>query len=151
MPTLNEIRDGVARLIREKGFHEDVEHALLCAFVELGEAGNIWKKTHASGEYNDKGKMVDARLTFFEELIDVIFYLASAAIALDKNTDLDKVFTDKLAYNFTRPRRYGEAEVTNTLKLNKTNFGATGKVEKVKLIPGRTKAWPHSKLFTTGD
>ncbi len=99
MPTFEEAKRKVGELVVAKGFGNDkkeIPSKLLFAFIELGEAGDSWKK----GEPTSKT---------IEELIDVIFYVLDSARLIDPRANLDKVFEKKLAKNFGRPHRYGEA------------------------------------------
>ncbi len=98
MPTLEEAKAQVGKLVMVKGFGntpEEIANKLLFAFIELGEAGDSWKK----------GK---AKMETIEELIDVIFYVLDASRLIAPDADLDQLFEKKLAKNMTRPRRYGE-------------------------------------------
>ncbi len=98
MPTLEEAKRKVAELVVEKGFGNtpsEIPNKLLFAFIELGEAGDSWKK----------GKPTEETV---EELIDVIFYVLDASRLIAPSADLDDVFEKKLAKNMTRPHRYGE-------------------------------------------
>ncbi|HME18480.1 MAG TPA: hypothetical protein VKF15_01945 [Nitrososphaerales archaeon] len=98
MPSLEEAKKKVGELVLEKGFGntpEEIPNKLLFAFIELGEAGNSWKK----------GKPTHETL---EELIDVVFYVLDASRLIDPAADLDAMFESKLAKNYGRPYRYGE-------------------------------------------
>jgi NTP pyrophosphatase (non-canonical NTP hydrolase) len=98
MPTFEEAKKKVEQLVVAKGFGnvpEEVPNKLLFAFIELGEAGNSWKK----------GKPTEETI---EELIDVIFYVLDASRLIDPRANLDDVFEKKLTKNFARPHRYGE-------------------------------------------
>lgn len=98
MPRLEEAKALVGKLVEEKGFgntREEIPNKLLFAFIELGEAGDSWKK----------GKPAEETI---EELIDVIFYVLDASRLIDPKADLDEVFLRKLAKNLSRPQRYGE-------------------------------------------
>ena len=98
MPTFEEARKKVNDLVVAKGFGntpEEIPNKLLFAFIELGEAGDSWKK----------GKPKEETI---EELIDVIFYVLDATRLIDPGTNLDQVFERKLAKNLTRPHMYGE-------------------------------------------
>jgi len=98
MPTLEEAKAKVGELVVAKGFGNvpaEIPNKLLFAFIELGEAGNSWKK----------GMPTDETI---EELIDVIFYVLDASRLIDPKANLDEVFEKKLAKNFGRPHRYGE-------------------------------------------
>lgn len=82
-----------------KGFgntQNEIPNKLLFAFIELGEAGDSWKK----------GKPTQETI---EELIDVLFYVLDASRLIDPKANLDDVFDKKLAKNFSRAHRYGEA------------------------------------------
>ena len=99
MPSFEEAQKKVAELVAQKGFGntpEEIPNKLLFAFIELGEAGDSWKK----------GKPTEETI---EELIDVIFYVLDASRLIDPKADLDEVFLRKLAKNMGRPYRYGEA------------------------------------------
>ena len=98
MPTLEEAKKKVGELVVAKGFGNtpgEIPNKLLFAFIELGEAGNSWKK----------GKPTDETL---EELIDVVFYVLDASRLIDPAANLDEIFERKLAKNYGRPFRYGE-------------------------------------------
>ncbi len=98
MPTLERAKKGVNDLVIEKGFgntQSEIPNKLLFAFIELGEAGDSWKKAKPASET-------------IEELIDVIFYVLDAARLIDPTANLDDVFDKKLAKNRSRPHRYGE-------------------------------------------
>lgn len=98
MPSLEEAKKKVEELVRAKGFGntpDEIANKLLFAFIELGEAGDSWKK----------GKPRDETI---EELIDVIFYVLDASRLIDPNADLDLVFERKWAKNMGREFRYGE-------------------------------------------
>ena len=99
MPSFEEAKKQVAELVTQKGFGntpKEIPNKLLFAFIELGEAGDSWKK----------GKPTEETI---EELIDVIFYVLDASRLIDPKADLDEVFLRKLAKNMGRPYRYGEA------------------------------------------
>ncbi|MGD0476707.1 MAG: hypothetical protein ABSB29_00895 [Nitrososphaerales archaeon] len=98
MPSLEEAKKKVGKLVVAKGFGntpEEIPNKLLFAFIELGEAGDSWKK----------GKPTEETI---EELIDVIFYVLDASRLIAPDADLDQVFERKLAQNHARPHRYGE-------------------------------------------
>ena len=98
MPTLDEAKRKVGELVVAKGFGntpEDIPSKLLFAFIELGEAGDSWKKGKPS---NDT----------IEELIDVIFYVLDASRLIAPKANLDEVFERKWAKNMSRGFRYGE-------------------------------------------
>ena len=98
MPTLKEARAKIEELVVAKGFGnspDEISNKLLFAFIELGEAGDSWKK----------GKPADETI---EELIDVIFYVLDASRLIDPNADMDEVFEKKWAKNMGRPYQYGE-------------------------------------------
>ena len=99
MPTFEDAKRKVAELVVAKGFGNttrEVPNKLLFAFIELGEAGDSWKKGKPPGET-------------IEELIDVIFYVLDASRLIDPKANLDEVFEKKLTKNLARPPRYGEA------------------------------------------
>ena len=92
MPSFEEAKKQVAELVAQKGFGntpEEIPNKLLFAFIELGEAGDSWKK----------GKPTEETI---EELIDVIFYVLDASRLIDPKADLDEVFLRKLAKNMGR-------------------------------------------------
>lgn len=98
MPTLEEAKKKVEDLVIAKGFGnspDEIANKLLFAFIELGEAGDSWKK----------GRPTDETI---EELIDVIFYVLDASRLVAPDANLDEVFEKKWAKNMTRPHRYGE-------------------------------------------
>ncbi len=98
MPTLEEAKKKVEELVVAKGFGntpDEVANKLLFAFIELGEAGDSWKK----------GKATDETI---EELIDVIFYVLDASRLIAPGADLDAAFEKKWTKNMGRPHRYGE-------------------------------------------
>jgi len=98
MPSFEEAKKEVADLVIAKGFGnspKEIPNKLLFAFIELGEAGDSWKK----------GKPTEETI---EELIDVIFYVLDASRLIDPEANLDEVFLKKLQKNYGRPHRYGE-------------------------------------------
>lgn len=102
MPTLNEIKAEVRKLVKTKGFPDNKDaltQKLLWAFIELGEASDAYKK----GEPWEK---------VLEELIDVIFYIGDFISLVEQELgitlDADKSFTDKLAKNYAREHQYGQ-------------------------------------------
>jgi len=98
VPTLEQAKRKVAELVVKKGFGNspsEIPNKLLFAFIELGEAGDSWKK----------GRPKDETI---EELIDVIFYVLDASRLIAPKADLDEVFERKMSRNLSRPHRYGE-------------------------------------------
>ena len=98
MPTLEDAKKKIERLVVEKGFGnspDEIANKLLFAFIELGEAGDSWKK----------GKPKDETI---EELIDVIFYVLDASRLIDPDANMDEVFEKKWTKNMGREYRYGE-------------------------------------------
>lgn len=98
MPSFEEAKKKVAELVLAKGFGNtpgEIPNKLLFAFIELGEAGDSWKKGRPSEET-------------IEELIDVMFYVLDASRLIDPNANLDEVFLKKLEKNHDRAFRYGE-------------------------------------------
>ena len=98
MPTLEEAKRKVEELVKSKGFGntpDEIANKLLFAFIELGEAGDSWKK----------GKPTDETI---EELIDVIFYVLDASRLIAPDANLDMVFDKKWAKNMGRSFQYGE-------------------------------------------
>ena len=98
MPTLEEAKRKIEALVKAKGFgntHEEIGNKLLFAFIELGEAGDSWKKGKPSEET-------------IEELVDVIFYVLDASRLIAPDANIDEVFERKWAKNMGRPFRYGE-------------------------------------------
>ena len=98
MPTLQEAKMKVQELVVAKGFGnkpEDIPSKLLFAFIELGEAGDSWKK----------GKPTEETI---EELIDVIFYVLDASRLIAPGANLDEAFEKKWAKNMNRAFQYGE-------------------------------------------
>ena len=97
MPTLEEAKKKVEELVISKGFGnspDETANKLLFAFIELGEAGDSWKKGRPKEET-------------IEELIDV-FYVLDASRLIDPDADLDEVFEKKWAKNMGRAHQYGE-------------------------------------------
>ena len=98
MPSLDEARRKVGELVLAKGFGntpDDIPKKLLFAFIELGEAGDSWKKGRPPQET-------------IEELIDVIFYVLDASRLIAPGAGLDEAFERKWAKNMGRAYRYGE-------------------------------------------
>jgi NTP pyrophosphatase (non-canonical NTP hydrolase) len=98
VPTLDEAKKKVEELVVRKGFGnspDEIANKLLFAFIELGEAGDSWKK----------GKPKEETI---EELIDVIFYVLDASRLIDPTANLDDVFEKKWAKNMGRAYQYGE-------------------------------------------
>jgi len=98
VPTLEEAKKKVEELVISKGFGnspDETANKLLFAFIELGEAGDSWKKGRPKEET-------------IEELIDVVFYVLDASRLIDPNADLDEVFEKKWAKNMGRAHQYGE-------------------------------------------
>ena len=98
VPTLEESKKKVEELVRSKGFGntpDEIANKLLFAFIELGEAGDSWKK----------GKPKEETI---EELIVVIIYVLDASRLIDPNANMDEVFEKKWAKNMNRGFRYGE-------------------------------------------
>jgi NTP pyrophosphatase (non-canonical NTP hydrolase) len=99
VPSLEEAKRKVAELVVAKGFGnstDDIGNKLLFAFIELGEAGDSWKK----------GKPSDETI---EELVDVIFYVLDASRLIAPGANMDEVFEKKWEKNMARAFRYGEA------------------------------------------
>lgn len=102
---LEEMKKEIEHLVLEKGFYnkpEDVPKKLLFAFIELGEAGDAWKK----GKPEEK---------IAEELIDVIFYVLDVSRLACSTIDMDAAFKKKLNKNHSRPYQYGEGHRNNSL------------------------------------
>jgi len=98
VPTLEDAKDKVRQLVEAKGFGnspQDIPNKLLFAFIELGEAGDSWKK----------GKPTDETI---EELVDVIFYVLDASRLIAPDADMDEAFERKWAKNMNRRFQYGE-------------------------------------------
>ena len=98
VPSFEEAKKKVGELVVAKGFGnspDEIPNKLLFAFIELGEAGDSWKK----------GKPTEETI---EELIDVIFYVLDASRLNAPEADLDTAFEKKLRKNYGRPHRYGE-------------------------------------------
>lgn len=95
---LEEMKKEIENLVVGKGFYnklEDVPKKLLFAFIELGEAGDNWKKGRSEEE-------------IAEELIDVTFYLLDASRLACPSVNMDEMFMRKLEKNKKRPYQYGE-------------------------------------------
>ena len=105
----------IGELVKVKGFGNtsaDFEHKLFFAFLELGEAGDLWKKgpekaLNKGQPFASKEEWEDALV---EELIDVMFYVIDGARVLMPGKNLDEAFEKKLTKNWGRPHRYGEDE-----------------------------------------
>jgi NTP pyrophosphatase (non-canonical NTP hydrolase) len=98
VPSLEQAKRKIEELVKAKGFGnkpDDVANKLLFAFIELGEAGDSWKK----------GKPKDETI---EELVDVIFYVLDASRLVDPGANMDEVFEKKWAKNMNRGYQYGE-------------------------------------------
>jgi NTP pyrophosphatase (non-canonical NTP hydrolase) len=98
VPTLEEAKRKVEELVVAKGFGnspDEIANKLLFAFIELGEAGDSWKK----------GRPADETI---EELVDVIFYVLDASRLIMPEANMDEVFEGKWAKNMNRGFRYGE-------------------------------------------
>jgi len=99
VPTFQEAQRKIEELVKSKGFGntpDEVANKLLFAFIELGEAGDSWKKGRPSDET-------------IEELIDVIFYVLDASRLIAPNANMDEEFEKKWAKNMNRSFQYGEA------------------------------------------
>jgi len=98
VPTLEDAKKKVEELVLAKGFGNtsaEIANKLLFAFIELGEAGDSWKK----------GKPTEETI---EELVDVIFYVLDASRLIAPDADLDQAFERKWAKNMGRAFQYGE-------------------------------------------
>ena len=98
MPTFEQAKNKVAELVVAKGFGntpKEIPNKFLFAFIELGEAGDSWKKGKPTAET-------------LEELIDVVFYVLDASRLIDPSANLDEIFEKKWAKNMNREHRYGE-------------------------------------------
>jgi NTP pyrophosphatase (non-canonical NTP hydrolase) len=98
VPTFEEAKRKIEELVKAKGFGNtpnEIANKLLFAFIELGEAGDSWKK----------GKPSEQTI---EELIDVIFYVLDASRLIAPNANMDEVFERKWAKNMGRSFQYGE-------------------------------------------
>ena len=101
---LEEMKKEIGTLVREKGFYnrpEDIPKKLLFAFIELGEASDIWKKGGKEEE-------------IAEELIDAIFYILDTSRLACPTIDMDEAFKTKLRKNLNRPYQYGEGHRKKT-------------------------------------
>ena len=100
---LEEMKKQIEQLVVQKGFYnkpEDVPKKLLFAFIELGEASDVWKK----GEDQER---------IAEELIDTIFYILDASRLACPDVDMDDMFQKKLQKNLARDYQYGEGHRKN--------------------------------------
>jgi NTP pyrophosphatase (non-canonical NTP hydrolase) len=98
VPSFEEAKKKIEELVKAKGFgntSNEIANKLLFAFIELGEAGDSWKK----------GKPSEQTI---EELIDVIFYVLDASRLIAPNANMDEVFERKWAKNMGRSFQYGE-------------------------------------------
>ena len=95
---LEEMKKEIETLVIEKGFYnrpEDIPKKLLFAFIELGEASDMWKKGRSEKE-------------IAEELVDVIFYVLDASRLACPSVNMDEMFRKKLEKNKSREYQYGE-------------------------------------------
>ncbi len=95
---LEEMKREIERLVLEKGFYnkpEAIPKKLLFAFIELGEASDVWKKGGSEEE-------------IAEELVDVIFYILDTSRLACPTIDMDQMFLKKLEKNKKRAYQYGE-------------------------------------------
>ena len=95
---LEEMKKEIEALVLAKGFYnkpEDIPKKLLFAFIELGEASDVWKKGGTQEE-------------IAEELVDVIFYVLDASRLACPTVNMDAMFKKKLDKNRSRPYQYGE-------------------------------------------
>ena len=95
---LEEMKKEIEALVLEKGFYnrtEDIPKKLLFAFIELGEASDMWKKGRSEEE-------------IAEELVDVIFYVLDASRLACHSANMDEMFQRKLEKNKSREYQYGE-------------------------------------------
>ncbi len=95
---LEEMKKEIETLVIEKGFYnrtEDIPKKLLFAFIELGEASDMWKKGRSEEE-------------IAEELVDVIFYVLDASRLACQSVNMDEIFQRKLEKNKSREYQYGE-------------------------------------------
>lgn len=102
---LEEMKREIETLVLEKGFYnkpEDIPKKLLFAFIELGEAGDTWKKGRSEEE-------------LAEELIDVIFYVLDASRLACPSINMDEMFLKKLEKNKQRTYLYGEGHRLKSL------------------------------------
>lgn len=95
---MEEAKKKVEELVLAKGFGntpDEIANKLLFAFIELGEAGDSWKKGKPTAQ-------------IIEELIDVIFYVLDASRLIAPGANLDEVFEKKWNKNMGRGFQYGE-------------------------------------------
>ena len=95
---LEEMKSEIEALVLEKGFYnkpEDIPKKLLFAFIELGEASDIWKKGKSEAD-------------IAEELVDVIFYILDVSRLACPSINMDEMFLRKLEKNKQRTYQYGE-------------------------------------------
>jgi len=95
---LEEMKKEIETLVIEKGFYnrpEDIPKKLLFAFIELGEASDMWKKGRSEQE-------------IAEELVDVLFYVLDASRLACPSVNMDEMFGKKLEKNKNREYQYGE-------------------------------------------
>jgi hypothetical protein len=123
MPTLTEMQRSIGELVFMKGFGnapEDFPQKLFFALIELGEAGNTWKKgMRLVGPETEKPfkTVEELRAGIAEEIIDAIFYELDAMRVYVPEQNPDEVFLKKLTKNMGREHRYGEdpSSVKHTL------------------------------------
>ena len=115
MPTLKECMKAIRVLVKEKGHEDNLDDffkKLFFAIIELGEAGDIWKKHGFGKMIEHKGETVLSETIIAEELIDVMFYVLDAFGLMHRDASCkvlspDEVFLKKLEKNMGREFRYG--------------------------------------------
>jgi len=109
---LNKMREEIGKLVKQKGWGNNYyffPFKLLYAFLELSEAGEMWKKGKdkwQEGKWKE-ATQIEWESKIAEELIDVIFYVLDASRLACPNVDMDKIFEGKLRKNFNREYQYG--------------------------------------------
>lgn len=113
--TLEQMRKEIGELIKQKGWGNNYyffPFKLFYAMLELAEAGEMWKKGKNRWQY-EKWKNVTQKEwedKIAEQLIDVIIYILDASRLGCPNSNMDKVFEEKLKKNFSRKYKYGTCD-----------------------------------------
>ena len=101
---LEEMKKEIENLVVEKGLYnrpEDVPKKLFFAFIELGEAGDNWKKGRSEEEIAEK-------------LIDVIFYVLDASRLACPSVSIDVMFMRSARWRKTRKDHISTVKGTDT-------------------------------------
>ena len=112
MPTLDEAKDLIWKLGKEKGWGEELGTKIYYAMIELGEAGDIWKHRDDEEYLTSIGlSLEDVTPAIMEELIDALFYILHGMMCLDPGVSADEAFLMKLDKNYKRNRVYADDKI----------------------------------------